>query len=175
MLRLFFALWPDDAAAGALERLAVALQSRAGGRAVPREKIHITLAFLGQVAADRADDLVQAAGSVDEAAFELVLDKTGAFRRARVAWAGASDPPAALIAAQSRLQEGLLARGFALEERPFAPHVTLVRKTERALRAEPVEPIAWRVDEMTLVRSDTGAGTYTVMARWPLRGRRGGS
>lgn len=173
MARLFFALWPDEAAARALGDLAASLGSRAGGRPVPKDKIHLTLAFLGEVAPNRADDLVKAADAIREAPFDLVLDKTGAFRRARVAWVGSSAPAPALLGAEATLRQKLRARGFELEDRPFTPHVTLVRKVDRTLRTEPIAPIAWHVEKIALVRSELGSGAYTVVATWPLKAKRG--
>jgi 2'-5' RNA ligase len=172
MPRLFFAIWPDASSRAQLEGLAARLQSRAGGRAVPADKVHLTLAFLGEVAPDRADDLVKAADKVREAPFDLVLDRVGAFRRARVTWVGSTNAPPALIAVEGMLREALRARGFELEERPFAPHVTLVRKAEKTLAPEPIEPIAWRVEEIALVSSEPGTGAYKTMATWPLKARK---
>ena len=172
MARLFFAIWPDEGAAAALRALSAELQSRAGGRAVPPDKIHLTLAFLGEVAADRADDLVKAADKVREAPFELVLDRVGGFRRARVAWAGASEPPPALLSAERTLREALRARGFELEERPFKPHVTLVRKADRTLAPAAIEAVAWPVREIALVSSELGSGSYKTVATWPLKAKR---
>jgi 2'-5' RNA ligase len=172
MARLFFAIWPGEPASRALQDLGAALEARAGGRVIPREKIHLTLAFLGEVAPNRADDLVQAADAVREAPFDLVLDRIGGFRRARVAWVGATNPPPGLIGVEATLRAGLRARGFDLEERPYTPHVTLVRKVDRTLPAEPIEPIAWRVEEIALVRSELGSGTYSVVTTWPLKANR---
>jgi 2'-5' RNA ligase len=139
---------------------------------VPAEKIHLTLAFLGEVPAESADDLVKSADRVREGPFELVLDRVGAFRRARVAWAGCSAVPAALTTAEATLRGALQARGFELEARDFNPHVTLVRKAEKTLKAESIPLIAWRIGEIALVRSDMGKGTYTTMATWPLKAKK---
>ncbi len=102
------------------------------------------------------------------ASFRLRLDEVGSFRRAGVGWAGARKPPAALAALQSALAGGLAARRFALDERAFAPHVTLVRRIARPVPRAPTDAIAWRAREMTLVRSETGTGRYGVMEKWPL-------
>ena len=64
----------------------------------------------------------------------------------------------------------LAARGFPPDERAFAPHVTLVRGITKPVPRAPATPIAWRVSEITLVRSETGTGRYTVMERWALAG-----
>ena len=167
-LRLFFALWPDAEAARALEALALALADVAHGKAVPREKIHMTLAFLGEVAPERLADAVAAGADARAARFALELDEVGSFRRAGVGWAGCSAPPVELGVLQARLAAALAARGFALEERAFAAHVTLARRIAKRVPRAPTEAIAWRVDAMTLVRSETGSGRYVVMESWPL-------
>jgi len=62
---------------------------------------------------------------------------------------------------------------FVLERRPFAAHVTVIRKA-RALRALPPLPrIDWPVDEYVLVRSvlSSEGSQYSVIERFPLQGR----
>lgn len=107
------------------------------------------------------------AGAIRAQPFGLVLDRIGSFRHARIAWIGAANPPVALLELQRRLAEGLRAAGFALEERPYSPHVTLARRIERAPRLE-VEAIEWPAREFTLVRSQAGRAAYTRLADWRL-------
>ena len=133
-MRLFFALWPDDRLRAGLERLGIDLAARAEGKAVPAAKVHMTLAFLGEVPVDRFAAAADAASRVTGEAFELVLDEVGAFRPARVAWAGSSAGHPALTILQSGLAAELRREGFHLESRPFAAHVTLVRRI----------PVRWR-------------------------------
>ena len=167
-MRLFFALWPDAAAAEMLERLAVDVVVVAGGKPMPREKIHLTLAFLGEVDDDGLRGAQDAAAALDSKPFPARLDCVGSFRRARVSWAGMLQPEPALIGLQAALESGLRERGFALEERPFTPHVTLARKAERALPRATIAPIGWQANELTLVRSGAGAGGYSVLKAWRL-------
>jgi 2'-5' RNA ligase len=169
-VRLFFALWPDDAVRAALGAVAGSVAERAQGRAVPAAKLHLTLSFLGDVAAERVNDAIEAAKTVRGARFEVVLDTLGSFRNARVAWAGLSRMPQGLAALQSSLDRELRARGFTLEERPFSAHATLVRGIARAIAPGSMAPIAWKVGEFVLVRSETGRGSYAVMERWILEG-----
>ena len=166
-MRLFFALWPDAAAAEALERLAADVVVVAGGRAIPRAKIHLTLAFLGEV--EDLDGARDAGGSVRAAPFDMRLDCVGSFRRSGVAWAGSLEPNGELAALHSSLEAQLRARGFALEERPFAAHVTLARKTGKTLPRAAIPPIGWRADELRLVRSMPGTNDYVALERWKLR------
>jgi len=166
--RLFFAAWPDLRSATALAALAVRLAAEAGGKAMPEAKIHLTLAFLGSIDDAKRAAALEAARASRGTAFELVVDRTGSFRRARVAWAGISRPPPALIVLQSDLGGALRDRGLELDDRPFAPHLTLVRNVARAIPESAIEPVAWRVDQLTLVRSETGTGRYVVEERWAL-------
>jgi 2'-5' RNA ligase len=70
---------------------------------------------------------------------------------------------------QSALAPRLRAGGFALEERPFAPHATLARRKRKPVPAAAIPAIDWRVDAFTLVRTERGAGRYTVMEEFPAR------
>ena len=169
-MRLFFALWPDDGVRAQLAELGASLAARAGGRAVPAAKLHLTLSFLGEVPDARVPRALEAAGSVRGAPFELAIEAAGSFRDARVAWAGPSRMPPALAALQSSLELELASAGFAPEARPFAAHVTLARGIAKPLPRETMSPIGWRVREFVLVRSETGRGSYVVMERWNLAG-----
>jgi RNA 2',3'-cyclic 3'-phosphodiesterase len=168
MARLFFALWPDERAREALARLAVDVGTVAQGKPVPAAKIHLTLSFLGEVAEERRDALRAAARAVRGTPLELVLDRLGSFRKARAAWAAASEVPAALTQLQSALEARLRERGFALEERPYRPHVTLARSIRAPLPAASIEPITMRCEALALVRTEPGSGAYASLESWGL-------
>ena len=168
MARLFFALWPDETAAARLAAAGVELAARIGGKPVPAEKIHLTLAFLGEIAPDRIEAGLAAACEVRAAPFAMRLDRLGAFRGARVAWAGTKTPPAQLVELQADLAGKLAAAGFVLEERAFTPHLTLVRKVAAALPPETMPAVGWAARDFRLVRSEAGTGRYTELESWPL-------
>jgi len=167
-MRLFFALWPDEPAAATLARIGLELAALSEGKAVPVEKIHLTLAFLGETDAAGLNRAHAAAAGLGAKAFEVVLDTVGSFRGARVAWVGCDEPGAALADVQSRLASRLAEREFTLDERPYAPHLTVARKIRRPIARAPVEAIRWRAREVSLVRSETGTGRYTTIERWAL-------
>jgi 2'-5' RNA ligase len=169
MSRLFFALWPDEAARQALGALSRDVALAAGGKPVPEEKIHLTLAFLGEVAAGREPEAKRAAQDMRCEAFTLGLDRVGSFRRARVAWAGTSMAPRPLLDLQAALAARLAEQGFELEEREFAPHLTLARKIARPVPAASIPAIAMQARALALVRSEAGTGRYTTLESWPLR------
>ena len=87
---------------------------------------------------------------------------------ARLFFALWPDEPArgrlAPLAALAADLAGRLGRaGFALEDRPYAPHATLARRIARPVPAAAIEPIAWPVPGFSLVRSETGTGRYAVL------------
>jgi 2'-5' RNA ligase len=165
-MRLFFAIWPDAEAARALAEVAQSLADLAGGKPVPPAKIHLTLAFLGEVDESAAKRAVEAAESVRAKPFPMTLDEVGSFRGARVAWAGSSRVPAELTSLQSSLETGLRSRGFELEARPYVPHATLARRIARPVPRVAIAPIAWQAREFTLVQ--TLGGRYPILESWIL-------
>jgi RNA 2',3'-cyclic 3'-phosphodiesterase len=168
MARLFFALWPPDAARAALSRLALDAAERSGGRPVAAAKIHLTLAFLGDVPAERAGAALNAADRVAGEGFIAEFDRLGTFGRAGVAWVAPSRPPPQLEALAAALAGQLRESGFVLEERAFAAHVTLARRIRRKVDGALPEPVAWDANAFALVESDLRTGRYETRGRWIL-------
>ena len=175
-LRVFFALWPGAATAAALHARARALHAECGGRVMRRDTIHVTLAFLGDVAVSRLAALEAVAQSVRGERFVLELDRVGSWRGNRILWSGCAQVPAAMPAMAEALAAGLRAEGFELEARAFNPHVTLVRNALRPPHGTDTAPLRWPVASFVLVASerDAGGANYRVLARWPLGGGGGG-
>ncbi|HUQ27972.1 MAG TPA: RNA 2',3'-cyclic phosphodiesterase [Usitatibacter sp.] len=168
MGRLFFAVWPGAVASRELALVAESLAELAGGRPTPREKIHMTLAFLGSLDADGAGRAAGVAARVSGGAIRMTIDQVGSFRRARVGWAASSVANAELAGLQERLARELAGAGFALEDRAFMPHVTLARKIGKPVPRAPMPPVEWQSRAFTLVES-TGRGGYEVLESWELR------
>jgi 2'-5' RNA ligase len=166
MARLFFAIWPAPRAARELAAVAESLADLVGGKPMPAEKIHMTLAFLGSHDEAGTGRAVAAASRVDAADIRMAMDCVGSFRRARVGWAASSETNASLVDLQGRLARELRAAGFTLEDRAFAPHATLVRKIEKAVPRAPITAIEWRSRTVTLVESS--GGRYEVVESWGL-------
>ena len=168
--RLFFAVWLDAAPRAALGRLAQALQPKCGGRAVPNRNIHLTLVFLGDVAASRIPDLCTLAAGVVAPTFELVIDTVNYWRHNRIVWAAPQECPAALQTLVAALESVLRAGGVGFDGRPYLPHITLLRGARRAPPMQTVDAIRWRVVDFVLVQSLSYDRTtvYEVIQRWPL-------
>jgi len=169
--RLFFALWPDEAARASIASLAREVAHAGGGRATAADKVHLTLAFLGQQPAARITALRRLADGVDAPGFVLALDEIGCFPRTGITWLGARSVQSGLAALHLQLRVALRGDGFPTDERPYAPHLTLARRSRMALQRHLPEPIAWPVDSFALVASDlaTGGSSYRTIAEWHLR------
>jgi 2'-5' RNA ligase len=168
-LRLFFALWPDDATRDALYRAGKWLHKHWGGRLMRADTLHITLAFLGSTPAEKLDALIACADTVQTDAFELILDQAGYWRHNRIGWLGATETPPPHLELVGALNAALQAAGFPVDVRPHVPHVTLLRKSVGG-EVPPCEPVHWPVSDFVLVASRTEAegAHYEVIRRWPL-------
>ena len=170
--RVFFALWPDAAAASHLASLAGALTAH-GGRLIKPSALHLTLEFIGEVSDVELMRLTEAASEVRGARFELALDRLGYWPRGGILWAGCRQVPAELRelggALRAALSRADLSRG---DRHPgdFAPHVTLARRARCASLPRLDTPIGWHVDRFALVESrlHPSAASYRVLAEFPL-------
>lgn len=192
-LRLFTAVRPPQEVLAAIEDTAYRLRGRTGEkpvRWVRPENLHVTLQFLGNTPRELVPALTAA---MREAAGEapgeigLSIDRVGAFpnaRRPRTLWVGLTDTGGGLATLERALRRRLVGLEFELDERPFRPHVTVgyVRKRvssaerqaiTRALQQTDVETRSFLINELVLVRSETGPGgsRYTDLATVPLTAR----
>ena len=131
--RCFVALQPDEAALDRLDRLAGEEHARfPSARRVRRENLHLTLAFIGALEADRARLVAAALAGQTATPFDWLLDSVGAFAGARVLWVGGADAQLEALAARARALLDELAVRF--DRKPFVAHVTLLRDLPRAAR-----------------------------------------
>ena len=172
-VRLFFGLPVEPTLAATLAPLARDVAEQTGGRAVPQENLHATLAFLGSVAHAAVAPLRSMADALPRSSFGVSLDTLGSFRQARVAWIGAAQVPAALQQMHAALSQALAAGGFSVEERPYHLHITLARHCRAPLRRTTTPPLEWRVGRIVLFESVTAAAgpRYDALETWTLDGR----
>jgi 2'-5' RNA ligase len=147
---------------------------------------HLTLKFLGPVAADQLPLLQDKlpACAARHAAFALQFSGFGVFpdaHRPRVLWVGVeADEGARAIESLAREIEAMTAAlGYPAEERPYSAHLTVGRiRTPRSshdlaswLERHRADRLAsMKVDQVALMRSDSGPGgaVYTPVAQFPL-------
>ena len=162
-MRLFFAAWPPPDTARALEDWASALE----GRVTPAQKIHLTLAFLGAVAPEKA---IAAAKRVQARPHEIAIENAQYWKHNRIVWAGPHETPPQLKSLVDALHFELYKAEYILERRPFATHITLLRNVRSRGELPPLPKVQWPVREFTLVRSSVSSkgSTYDIIERFPL-------
>ncbi|MGQ9545760.1 MAG: RNA 2',3'-cyclic phosphodiesterase [Dehalococcoidia bacterium] len=153
--------------------------------------IHLTLKFLGNIPFKRVTEITKAIEEVAQgiSPFHLEISGLGAFpnlKQVRVFWVGISGEVDKLSRLQQNIDSALVGLGFAREERPFVPHLTLARIREGASTLErrsfgelvastvledkyPIE-----VDAISLMRSQLApAGAiYTCLSTIGLRAQK---
>jgi 2'-5' RNA ligase len=173
--RLFFALWPDEAARGALSAATAKAVRRCGGRPVPAANLHVTLVFLGSVAQRRIAELQdigreRAATFAQEEPLSLTFGRLAHWSRSQILCNLATEESAAARALAESLKDAIAAAGFTPDLKPFHAHVTVARKVLRAAELPAVTPVVWRFADFALVDSRTApAGPiYSVIESYPL-------
>ena len=180
--RLFFALWPDAQQRGALHSATRECVSSCGGRPVPVQSLHATLAFLGAVPEGRVPELDRiarrVAGAFPARAQPLLLtfDRLVYWARPQILCALGTEEPAADTDAASapalaaRLKSETVAAGFSPDLKPFRAHVTVARKVAHAPAALALQPVLWRFDAFALIesRTDPAGPVYSVIESYLL-------
>ncbi len=185
MLRAFVAVeLPQD-----LLKALAAVQTELGQRGVRArwtrpQNLHLTLKFLGDIAADQVEIVATAlrSAAAENEAFGLTAEGIGVFpeiRRPRVIWSGLAGATAALVRLRRGLDDRLAVAGFPREARDFHGHLTLGRFSEAGAGgiADVVPAYAskrfggFAVREMVLFQSDLEpkGAVYTALARAALR------
>lgn len=125
-MRLFVAL---DLPWEIRERLAMLAGGISGAKWVNPDNYHITLRFIGETPAHRAEEADLALAGVRARGFDLTIGGIGTFHkggRTTALWAGVerSEP---LEFLQNKIETALQRAGWEAERKRFQPHVTLAR------------------------------------------------
>ncbi len=149
---------------------------------VTPDRLHVTLAFVGDADASRTEAICGALSPpIDVPPFRLTAAGAGAFPTSgqpRVIWAGLTKGSDRLRQVEKVVSGRLAAAGIAAEPRAFNPHLTLARVRQAAgLRAAPLfdgldgDVIgATGVEAITLFdsRLSSTGPTYVPLLRAPL-------
>ncbi|BFU44783.1 RNA 2',3'-cyclic phosphodiesterase [Krasilnikovia sp. MM14-A1004] len=168
-------------------RVTAAAQRGINTRLARRETWHVTLAFLGEVADERAPaasealqraaDGWRAAGS---GAPQLCLAGGGRFGRGRftVLWVGVDGDRDAVQRLSKQVRREFKRDRLPYDDRPFNPHLTVARPGDKLAAAEVAadrEDLAgyrgpqWPVERMALMRSHLGPQPwYEQVSAFPL-------
>ena len=133
-MRLFYAINFDDTVKKRLSDIQSALRAQAvrGNFTLP-DNLHLTLAFIGEVAQDKSGPLRRIAETFKVTPFELKLHGLGRFQRGGgdILWVGVGENKS-LSSIYGRLSSRIAEAGFAVEKRKFTPHLTLAWKSGSA-------------------------------------------
>jgi RNA 2',3'-cyclic 3'-phosphodiesterase len=152
---------------------------------VDPRSVHLTLKFLGNVDAARVKEIAGAlrAALVGTAPSSIMVAGAGTFppgrRNVRVIWLGITEGKAALVEMARQVDEACASLGFAREERPFSPHLTLGRVRRESGRlgelaagvaAVQFNPLKVDIDRVNLMRSELSpkGPIYTVLESFAL-------
>ncbi len=105
------------------------------------ESWHITLQFLGSTTPAQYDCILPRLRAVSAAPVPVRLEGLGFFDRSGVFFAGVHLTPE-LIALQQQVVAATTPCGFALETRPYHPHITLARNRGQSSGIRALEPRA---------------------------------
>tara|TARA_R110002051_G_scaffold228029_1_gene290245 strand:+ start:13156 stop:13695 length:540 start_codon:yes stop_codon:yes gene_type:complete len=162
--RLFTAIGLPDSVREPL----LALQSGLPGASWrPRENLHLTLRFFGEVDERKAEDLDFELAKITASGFDLTLKGAGWFGRLEphALWIGV-EAAAELLALQTKCERAAQRAGLAAEPRKFLPHVTLAY-----LQNTPVEKLAAFTQALGTFRCEPARITgFSLYASWLTRG-----
>jgi 2'-5' RNA ligase len=150
-----------------LKSLQDALKKCGSGNFTHPDNLHLTLRFLGEAPPSRVKDISEAMRSAAGAPFELEIRGAKAFGRNGIVSAEVDGNLAPLSLLVSRLEQSLANAGFAREQRPYRPHITLARE----FRATPCRDISaishgslrFTANEIILFESTRQAGRLTYV------------
>ncbi len=166
MKRLFFALWPDESTRQKCRKIVRSLHGH--GRPVAVTNLHATLVFLGNVNEAQQTAMTEAAAQIVVPPMMLAFNRLAFWKRPAVVCLITEQVDLSLLCLVDQLTAAALKNGIVVDQRPYRPHVTLLRKS-KALPELEIKPIDWPVDSFCLVEScSTPNGVeYGVIARWP--------
>ncbi len=163
------------------QRLGLLAGGIPGARWVPPVNFHLTLRFIGEVPAHRAEEIDLALAALRGRGFELTLAGIGTFAkggRDTQLWVGAERNPA-LDHLQGKIETALQRAGLEPVRRRFTPHVTLARLDNAVVPAKLVGFVQANnlfragptpVGAFTLFSSQLGkeASVYEAEVAYPL-------
>lgn len=151
---------------------------------VKPSNIHLTIKFLGDLAASRIERVRQAVERACQSIspFDITVDGTGCFPSAkspRVLWVGLGPLPDELRRLHSNIEAELAGEGFAREAKRFTPHLTIGRVRDPIKARQTVEELlaagfaaeSFPASEVIVMRSELhpSGSIYTPQAVVKLR------
>ena len=180
-MRLFVAIPMPDGTSRELAAAIERMKKRPGAEELrwsPPESWHLTLQFLGNSGSEEYACLLERLRVVRAHPIQIVPEKIGAFGRVGILYAGVKGTPE-LMALEKQVAASTKPCGFACEDRPYRPHITLARRRGRGGRdritsaaeknREQIAFTGFIAHEFALYESFLGgAAGYEIRERFPL-------
>lgn len=166
MKRLFFALWPDDITRQQCVKITKGI-NKEKARPVNPANLHVTLLFLGNIAADKEISFRLEAATIPIPKTTLRFDQLNFWKKPGVLCLTATDSSPELMALVDNLSIVARKLDIPIDERPFKPHVTLVKKAKELTTLE-FEPVIWHSKSFCLVESCSliNGVEYRIIEQW---------
>ncbi|ATA22919.1 2'-5' RNA ligase [Brenneria goodwinii] len=169
--RLFFALSLPENVQQEIVRWRADHFPPEAGRPVAAANLHLTLAFLGEVSAQKEQALRTLAGRIGQPGFTLNLNDAGQWPRPGVVWMGCRQASRGLLQLADLLRSQAARNGCHQSAQPFHPHITLLRGATRPVALPPAD-FNWSIPirHFSLYQSlfENGRTRYQAIASWPL-------
>ena len=124
-MKLFIAVYPKYNTLNALENAAESIREQSPEcRFVSRDKIHLTMAYIGEAGPNILASAIEALDLVDLSAFNAKIDSTGRIGSTAVAFLK-KEPKLAEL--RKTLTDAMDKCGVPYDRRVFTPHITLAR------------------------------------------------
>jgi len=164
--RLFFALWPEQNARQQCAALINKLNRT--GKPVKEANLHVTVLFLGRISPEQQAVITGEAGKLPSPPITLSFDRLSFWKKPAVLCLTACQFDQSVSILNENLARIAEQQGIPIENRPFKPHVTLVKKANSAIDLD-FAPILWRSNGFCLVESCSGSDgvEYRIIQRWP--------
>ncbi len=148
---------------------------------VPRERLHLTLKFIGDIPGQFQEEVEAALETIAVHAFLLPIEGLGSFPpigKAHAVWAGVGGGHPRLFQLQKRIEDTLFGIGIEPEKRIYHPHITIARVNQAAdetvrqfIKRHPDFGAApFKVEAFHLIHSavEDGRRVYHMERSWAL-------
>jgi 2'-5' RNA ligase len=178
-MRLFIAINFTDEIKNEIFQIGLNLKKQSErGNFSRKENLHVTLAFLGEIAQNQTNTIVDAMETAAGNPFTIVISDFGKFknRGESLFWCGVKATQELSIL-QNKIVEGLKKANITVDDKPFKPHITIGRRcwmkqhfSEEEFEKS-IKPITMQVTKISLMKSEQIKGTliYTEIAHVMLQ------
>lgn len=166
-MRLFVGIELHDEARAALSAARAFWETTAKARFCDADLYHLTLVFIGNLEPEQLPALKNTLARVRWKPFSFSTGAADSFPKG-ILFAGVQTPNEALFSLQSEICKALKQDGWAFEDRPYHPHITLARQTKQLGTPPQIPPVRVPVQSFALFESARVDGRlcYTPIARW---------